>query len=175
MTVKLHTALSALTLSLLLGDPSAALAQTYAAGPIRIGHPWTPPAAETARDAPGYLTITNTGSAPDRLVSGSFIEASHVQIHTAGDERGRATMTATDGLVINPGETVVLRPGGPHLMFVGLKSALTPGQSFQSILRFDRAGTALVEFAVEGPASRAKTTRRGAARPAETSAHAGGR
>ena len=180
MRLKIHTTLSALALSLLLGGTGAALAQDYAAGPIRISHPWAPPTSDSAKDAPGYLTLTNTGSVPDRLISGSFIEASHLQIHTTTTERGRTKMTSTDALVINPGETIVLKPGGPHLMFVDLKGPLKAGMSAQSILRFERSGTVLLEFVVEGSASKAKSARKdggkaiakAAEKPAEKTAHA---
>ena len=47
-----------------------------------------------------------------------------------GQGRGRA------------GARVELRPGSYHLMLIGLKRALTPGQTVILTLRFERAGAA---------------------------------
>ena len=54
------------------------------------------------------------------------------------------------GLEIMPGATVELKPGGYHLMFMGLTSPLAKGQSVKGTLTFANAGKVDVEFAVEG-------------------------
>ena len=115
---------------------------------VVVTHPWAPATKEGVEDAPGYLTITNTTSRPDRLVGGSFIEANHIElVSTTGKKPSRV-----EGITINPGESVTLGPVGPHLMFVGLKGGLDLGTSPQCILVFEQAGRLLVEFDVEGTA-----------------------
>ena len=52
-----------------------ALAHDYAAGSLKIDHPWTRATPKGAAVAGGYLKITNTGAAPDRLVGGTFASA----------------------------------------------------------------------------------------------------
>jgi copper(I)-binding protein len=52
------------------------------------------------------------------------------------------------GLVIKPGETVVLKPGGYHLMFMDLKGPVKAGDTLEGSLTFARAGTVPVRFAV---------------------------
>jgi copper(I)-binding protein len=54
------------------------------------------------------------------------------------------------GLEIKPGQTVELKPGGYHVMFVGLKQQLTQGQHFNVTLEFAKAGKVDVDFAIEG-------------------------
>jgi copper(I)-binding protein len=54
-----------------------------------------------------------------------------------------------EGLEINPGETVELKPGSYHLMFTGLKEPLQQGQSVKGTLVFEKAGTIEVEYKVE--------------------------
>lgn len=145
-----------LALALLLGGTGIASAQEASQevriGAMRISHSWAPATSETSKDAPGYVTMTNTGSVPDRLKGGSFIESAHVETHTMTGEGRKAKMTRVDGIVVNPGETVTLKPGGDHLMFIDLRSALKAGTTVQSILSFERSGTGEVDFAIEGKA-----------------------
>jgi copper(I)-binding protein len=63
-----------------------------------------------------------------------------------------------DGLEIKPGETVELKPGGYHVMFVDLKEPLKPGEDVTVTLKFAKAGTLEVKYPVEvmgagGPAT----------------------
>ena len=53
------------------------------------------------------------------------------------------------GLVIKPGETVTLKPGGYHLMFMDLKDALKKGETVMGALTFAKAGSVPVTFTVE--------------------------
>lgn len=54
------------------------------------------------------------------------------------------------GLVIKPGETVTLKPGGYHLMFLDLKAPLKKGEPVKGTITFERAGPVTIEFDVEG-------------------------
>src|SRR5262249_50822166 len=53
-----------------------------------------------------------------------------------------------DGLEIKPGQTVELKPGGYHLMLTGLHDGLKQGQKLTGMLRFEKAGTGQIEFAI---------------------------
>src|SRR3981081_2273931 len=69
-----------------------------------------------AKGACGYLTIDNKGSTPDRLIGGSADVADKVQVHEMAMNNGVMTMRPLDeGLMIEPGKTVKLAPGGSHL------------------------------------------------------------
>lgn len=54
-----------------------------------------------------------------------------------------------NGFEIAPGETLLLQPGGNHVMFLGLKAPFAPGQSIPATLRFEKAGEVPVSFKVE--------------------------
>ena len=56
----------------------------------------------------------------------------------------------TQGLEIKPGETVELKPGGHHVMFMDLREGLKQGQNVKGILQFEKAGSVEVEYRV-GP------------------------
>jgi copper(I)-binding protein len=67
------------------------------------------------------------------------------------------------GLVIAPGATVTLAPGGYHMMFVDLTAPLKKGERVKGTLRFEKAGTVPVEFAVEAIGAKAPEGAQGAA------------
>jgi periplasmic copper chaperone A len=144
--------LPALAVAFALLGTGAAMAADTVIGSLKIAHPWAPATPEGAKAAPGYFTVTNTGSEPDRLVGGSFADANQVEI-VAGS--GNGTKALAGGLRINPGETVTLSATGPHLMFTGLIGSLERGESAQSILHFENAGNGVVEFAIEGGTGKA--------------------
>jgi periplasmic copper chaperone A len=142
----LATALAAMALPLLI---NAAHANDYTLGTIEISQPWaraTPKGAETGA---GYLTIKNTGSEPDRLVSATLSNAATAELHQMTMDNGVMKMReVADGIQIKPGETVTLRPSGYHIMLKGLKEPLVNGQTVAGSLTFEKAGTINVEFQV---------------------------
>lgn len=128
----------------------AASAHGYKIGSLEIGHPWSRVTPKGATLAAGYLKITNTGKEADRLVGGSADFAGRFEIHEMKEEGGVMKMRALpDGIEIKPGETVELKPGGYHLMFPALKQQLEQGKKVKGTLRFEKAGTVDVEYAVE--------------------------
>jgi hypothetical protein len=54
------------------------------------------------------------------------------------------------GLVIAPGKTVKLAPGGLHLMMTDLKSPLKQGEKLPVTLQFEKAGKVQVTLDVQG-------------------------
>jgi periplasmic copper chaperone A len=64
---------------------------------------------------------------------------------------GVMTMRSSDGgLVLEPGKTVKLAPGGDHLMFLELNSPFKQGDTVAAALKFEKAGEVKVLFDVQG-------------------------
>jgi len=128
----------------------AALAHSYKLGDLVIGHPWTRATPPSAPAGGGYLTVTNTGTTPDKLVSARTPAAGAVQVHEMKMEGNVMRMRERDGgLEIPPGATVTLAPGGLHLMMMGLKVPLNQGEKVPVTLVFEKAGSIDVEFLVQ--------------------------
>ncbi len=128
----------------------SASAHGYKLGALEIGHPWTRATPKGATLAAGYMKITNTGQETDRLVGGSADFAARLEIHEMAMEGGGMKMRPLPaGIEIKPGQTIELKPGGYHLMFPGLKQQLDKGQKVKGTLRFEKAGSVDVEYAVE--------------------------
>jgi len=126
------------------------VAETYKVGSIQIEQPWARATPKGATIGAGYMKITNTGSEPDRLVGGSVSFAGRFEVHSMTMEQGVMKMREVkDGLEIKPGETVELKPGGYHVMFVDLKAPLKQGEDVTVTLKFAKAGTIEVKYPVE--------------------------
>ena len=126
------------------------IAETYKVGPIQIEQPWARATPKGATIGAGYMKITNTGTEPDRLVGGSVSFAGRFEVHSMTMEQGVMKMREVkDGLEIKPGETVELKPGGYHVMFVDLKAPLKQGEDVTVTLKFAKAGTVEVKYPVE--------------------------
>src|ERR1700720_4826985 len=118
-----------------------ARAEEVRAGDLVITQAWSRATPSGAKVGGGYLTIENKGSVPDRLIGGSADIADKVQVHEMAMNNGVMTMRPLDkGLVIEPGKTVKLAPGGYHLMLLDLKNPLKQGDKLPVTLEFERAG-----------------------------------
>jgi periplasmic copper chaperone A len=126
-------------------------ANDYKAGTLEIDNPWSRATPKGASVAAGYMTIKNTGTTPDRLVSASTPVAGKVEIHQMTMDNGVMKMRpVAGGLEIAPGATVELKPESIHLMIMNVKQPIEKGKPFAATLTFEKAGTVDVEFAVEG-------------------------
>ncbi|KQU79113.1 hypothetical protein ASD12_14740 [Mesorhizobium sp. Root102] len=146
---RLGVAVLALVLSFV--GAQSVFAHEFKVGDLEIGHPWSRATPAGAKVAGGYFTITNNGSAPDRLVSISSDVSEKAELHEMGVKDGVMTMRpVAGGLEIPAGGKVALAPGGYHLMFIGLKRQPKQGEEFSATLTFEKAGAVSVDFAVEG-------------------------
>src|SRR5579863_3843573 len=128
---------------------ASAQAAGYDVGKIHIAEPWARATPKGASTGAGYMTITNNGPAPDRVTCVSSDAGAQCQIHSMTMEGGIMRMRPVEGgLEIKPGETVTLKPGGYHMMFVDLKHQLMQGQTVKATLKFDHAGTVDVDYPI---------------------------
>ena len=127
----------------------ATAAKEYNAGALKISAPWTRATPRGAQVGGGYLKITNTGKEADRLIGGSLPAAGRFEVHEMSMEGGMMKMRhLANGLEIRPGESVELKPGGYHLMFMQLKEPLVTGKPLKGTLVFEKAGTVEIEYDV---------------------------
>jgi copper(I)-binding protein len=149
-----HAIVGAAWLSALL--VTSGHAQEVKAGDLVITQAWSRATPSGAKIAGGYLTIENKGTAPDRLVSGSGDIAGRVEVHEMAMNNGVMTMRPLDkGLIIDPGKTVKLAPGGYHLMIMDLKSPFKQGDKVPVTLEFEKAGKVAVSLDVQGVGAQA--------------------
>lgn len=83
------------------------------------------------------LAIVNTGTATDALVKVSTPAAAFVEIHETVLANGRATMTKRETVTLPPGESVLFRPGGLHLMLLVPDDTVIAGATVSLTLTFE--------------------------------------
>ena len=131
------------------GVSPAAAAGDYDVGSIHISQPWSRATPKGAASGAGYMTLTNNGTTPDRVSCVSDDASAQCQIHSMTMEGGVLFMRPVEGgLEIKPGESVMLKPGGNHIMFLSLKRPLEQGGTVKATLKFEHAGTIDVEYPV---------------------------
>jgi len=138
---------ASLLLSATLALP--AFARDFEKGAIKIEQPWTRATPGGAKVGGGFMKITNTGKTADRLVAVKTDVSGVAEIHEMKMVDGVMKMRALGtGVAIKPGQTVELRPGGYHLMFMDLKKPIVKEKPVKATLVFETAGEVEVEFVV---------------------------
>lgn len=138
----------ALVASLFLSVP--AFAHDFTAGDLQIIHPHIPQPFASAKAAGGFMAIVNNGTEPDRLIGVESDIAMKSEVHESRvDANGVGTMEHVDFIEIPPGGTVSLEHGGYHIMFMGLTGTLTEGETYKSVLIFERAGRVEIDFSID--------------------------
>ena len=131
------------------GQGAMAGSATFKLGDLTVTSPWTRATPGGAKIAGGYLKITNNGTSADRFLGAKSDATDHVEIHEMSMSDGVMKMRPLpNGLEIKPGETVELKSGGYHLMFMDLKQPLKAGDSFKATLQFEKGGPLNVNFNV---------------------------
>ena len=97
-------------------------------------------AVPTAKTGAVYMTLTNHGAAPDRLLAITTDAALSAAIHEGLMENDVAKMRPVEILEIPAGGSVALKPGGFHIMLGSLKAPLKKGDMIMLQLKFEHAG-----------------------------------
>jgi copper(I)-binding protein len=127
-----------------LAAASAVLAQS---NQLEVSNAWARATPAKAENGAAYVTILSP--TPDRLLSASSPAAKKAELHTMEMAGMVMKMRPVAGLDIPAGQPVALKPGGEHIMLIGLQQPLREGQSFTLTLNFEKAGARTVSVAVE--------------------------
>lgn len=134
------------------GEPSGGNAESahgtpVVSGDLHIEGAWARPSIP---DSPGavYLVITNEGNKADRL-TGVQTDIATAEIHESRLDGDIMKMVPLpEGIEIPGNSKIEIRPGGYHIMLVGLKRELKPGDEFEIILTFKNNTPATIEVTV---------------------------
>ncbi len=118
------------------------------------------PSLGAARNSAAYMTLKNDADAPDRLIRAESDVAAQVSLHTHLMKKmdGKVIMQmrpVRDMPIAAHGETK-LHPGGLHIMLIGVKKPLKPGDSFSLRLIFEHAAPVTVKAPVKSLAETMK-------------------
>ncbi len=125
-------------------------AAEYRAGDMVVTQPWARASAGAGRAGAAYVTLHNRGGQADRLMGVSTPVAGHAALHGHRMQGNVMRMYSHGPLAVPAGKAVTLRPGGLHIMLMGLKERLNKGATFPMTLSFEKAGAVEVQVSVHG-------------------------
>jgi copper(I)-binding protein len=124
---------------------------------IQVEDVWSRPAAtmgggETGGNGAVFLILLNRGGEADRLIAAQADVAEVVELHESKMEGDVMKMQPVEGGIEVPAKgEVELKPGGYHVMLIGLKQDLNEGDRFPVTLEFEKSGSLIVEAEVRMP------------------------
>ena len=111
---------------------------------------WARATATKARNGAAYITIKNSSGSRDRLLSEKSLAAKSAALHNHVMDNGVVKMRPAGSIEIPAYGTVIMKPGGLHVMLMGLKSPLVKGGSLPLTLTFEKAGTMTIQIKIMG-------------------------
>ena len=107
---------------------------------IIIKDPWIRAVPPSSKNTALFMTIVNKSDKQDSLISVKTDIAKMVMIHKTVEENGIMKMKHVDNLFIPPHSEVKLKPGGLHIMIMGLKRPIKEGEKVKINLFFKNSG-----------------------------------
>ncbi len=95
-----------------------------------------------------FMAVTNNSSMDRVLVAAESPAAGVVELHTHINDNGMMRMRRVEKIDLPVGKTVMLQPGGLHVMLIGLKQGLVPDQKVSITLLFDDGGKKVLSVPV---------------------------
>lgn len=138
-------------LGVLVAFGGSSQADEIKAGDMTIIHPFARASAGAARVGAVFMGLQNNGTRADRLLAVSVPTeiARKAEVHHHIMEGDISRMRKMEGgIEIPAGATVVLEPGGPHVMLMNLTEPLAEGEDIVLVLTFDKAGDVTVDIPV---------------------------
>lgn len=128
--------------------PLAPSATTGGQG-VAVADAWA--RAAVGGNSAAYMTLRNTGPAADRLIRAESDVAAAVELHQTTMAGDMMKMAPVDGITLPAGGRVELKPGGLHVMLIGLQRELKAGETLKLKLYFEQAGALEIAAEVRKP------------------------
>jgi len=117
---------------------------------VKVMNAWARATPGLVKNGGAYFTAVNGGGQADRIIGVSSDMASRTELHTHLNDNGVMRMRQVkDGIEVPPGGKVTFKPGGYHIMFIGLKKPFKKGDSFPVTIVFEKAGKQTVNVSVK--------------------------
>lgn len=113
-------------------------------------HPHARPTVPGQTSGAAYISMENKGKTADRLLRISSPVAQSAEVHSMTMDGNIMRMREVGQVELNPAAKVVMSAGeGYHIMLVGLKKPLKPGDKIPLNLYFEKAGKVELEAVVD--------------------------
>jgi periplasmic copper chaperone A len=117
-------------------------------GAVTIDAPYARAVPPGQSNSAVFMSLANGTGGARALVGGHTDAAEVVELHTHTMDDGMMKMRRVERIDLPAGETVTLAPGGFHVMLIGLKRGLNPGDQVDLTLMLDDGGSLKVQAPV---------------------------
>jgi len=120
-----------------------------APGSLSVVDPYARP-GRVGGNSGAFFVVKNPGEA-DVLLSAASDVAEAVELHRTVMDGDVMQMQMQENVPVPAGEDLAFEPGGLHVMLIGLRQDLDPGDSFSLTLAFEQAGEITLQVEVRQP------------------------
>ena len=136
-------------IALIFGNSHESSAESFSHANLEVFNVWARATPRGAQTAAVYIErVHNSGEETDRIVKVNSILARKSLIHKTEVEGGIAKMIHVKNLEIQAGTSLSFKPGGLHIMMIGIQKPLKQRARFPMTLEFEKAGKIRVTVAV---------------------------
>ena len=118
---------------------------------IEVVAPYVRLAPPGAQATGAFMTIRNTGNRVVRLVKAECVAAQATELHEHINDQGVMRMRQVPAIELPAMGESVLKPGGYHVMLLGMKQPLQEGEAVVMVLGFDDGSSTRVSAVVKNP------------------------
>lgn len=118
-------------------------------GAIQIQHPYARAMPPGQPNSAAFMTLRNMADKANAVVAASSPAAEVVELHTHTMDGGMMKMRRIEQIDIPAGGETELKPGGLHIMLIGLKEQLKPGMKIALTLKFADGSESTIEAPVQ--------------------------
>lgn len=121
---------------------------TPSAPEITVSKQWARTSPMATDMGAAYMTIE--ASALDELIGASvdMSIAMMTEVHETVTVDGALKMQEVERIEVTPSAPIEMKPGGYHVMLMGLKKPLVTGETIQVTLKFSKSGEVTVDVPV---------------------------
>lgn len=112
----------------------------FKAGAVTVREPWARATPGGAKVGGVFLEIVVASGAEDRLVGARSPASAIVELHDHVNDGGVMRMRRIEAVAIKGAKSVMLQPGGLHVMMMDLGAPLKAGDTLKLTLIFEKAG-----------------------------------
>lgn len=116
---------TAIAASLLCVSSLAAVAADSDA--LQVESPYARAVPPTAQNSGAFMVLRNDSDQPIKVVDAESNVSKITELHTHIHDKGVMRMRRVESIEVPAHGTVALQPGGYHVMLIGLKQPLKPG------------------------------------------------
>ena len=121
----------------------------YLSQDIFVSNAWVQALPPSQTTTAAYMTITNNATKEAVLISAASDAAASVEIHEMSDRDGMMKMEMVSNIHVPARGKAVLKPGGYHIMLIGLKKPANKGEVVPITLHFQDGGVIMVNAHVQ--------------------------